>query len=130
MEPPADLRPTFVITRDGDVDLYKTVARASSGIEAIDVRDGEYEGAFAIDGERLEILIEGYGVRLESTGSYDLPRLRERLRALAERNGYSGEDPDPRAVANEVFANEWRARWPKWPKWLDQRLHGEGPPQV
>lgn len=130
MQSPADLQPTFVITRDGDVYLYKTVARASSGMEAIDVRDGEYEGAFGIDGERLEILTDGHGVRLEATGRYDLPRLQDRLRALAERNGYSGDNPDPRAVANEVFANQWQARWPRWPRWLDQRLHDDGPPRV
>lgn len=118
------LRPMFVITRDGDVDLYKTAAEAASSMEAIDVHDGEYEAAFSVTGERFEIVVEDDRVDLVRTGTSDLPNLRERLRALAERNGYSGDDPDPRVVANEVFANQWRTRWPRWPKWLDRRLHG------
>ncbi|MGY2876554.1 hypothetical protein ACVW00_003744 [Marmoricola sp. URHA0025 HA25] len=131
MQAPLNLQPTFVITRDGDVDLYKTLDDAASYMEAIDVRDGEYEDAFSMTGERLEIVIDGYQVRLVSTGVKDLPRLRDRLRQLADRNGYSeADDPDPRAVANEVFANEWRARWPRWPRWLDRRLHGDGPLRV
>lgn len=125
-----DLQPTFVITRDGDVDLYKAVAQAESYMEAVDVRDGHYEAAFSLTGERLEIVLDEDRVGLIATGTTDLPHLRERLRTLAERNGYSGDDPDPRLVANQAFANEWRTRWPRWPTWLDRRLHGEGPPRV
>lgn len=130
MKSPKESQPLFVVSRDGDVDLFKSVDLAAAGMESIDVPDGAYVAAYGIDGERFEISEDGAAVILRATGAFDLPRMQERLRALAERNGYSGEDPDPRAVANEVFANEWRMRWPRWPKWLDRRLHGDGPPQV
>lgn len=124
------MQPTFVITRDGDVDLYMTPADAAANLEAVDVLDGEYEDAFSLEGERMNIVTDGDAVTLAASGTFELTRLRERLRALAERNGYTGEDPDPRQVANEILANQWRTRWPQWPHWLDRQLHGDGPPQV
>ena len=130
MKAPTELQPVFVFSSYGAIALFKSVELAAGGIESVDVRDGEYVEVFGIDGERFEITADGHTVTLRNTGVLELARLRERLRTLAERNGYSGEDPDRRFVANEVFANEWRMRWPRWPKWLDRRLHGEGPAKV
>lgn len=131
------LDPIFVITADGDVDLYRSVAHAEGGIEGYDVADGEYGGdlggLFSIDGEIL-ILVPGEGevwapVRIERSGRYELDVLSKRLTELAARNAYAA-DPDPRVVANRIFAAQWSLRLIRWPKWLDVRLNGEGPPRV
>ena len=120
----------FVIARDGDVHLFKTVSAAAGWVEAIDVEDGEYVGFYRLDGERLDVSVNDDVVRLEPSGVRDVAELSATLRSLAERNGYTGDDPDPVAVANEVFANEWLNRWPRRPKWLDRRLHGNSPPTI
>ena len=124
------LEPTFVFTKDGDVQLFTSVEEAARSVEAVDVMDGEYAAFFAVDGERLHPEVDGRRVRLRRTGARDVDALSHQLRAVAQRNGYEGDDPDPRVVANEVFANQWHSRSLRWPKWLDRRLHGDGPPTV
>jgi hypothetical protein len=102
-------------------------------MEAIDVRDGEYEAFFTIDGGVLHPSVrpdDEIWVELVATGTHDLARLKRRLRELQHRNGYVSNPDDPRAVANELLAIEWSLRWPKRPYWLDRRLHGSGPDQV
>jgi hypothetical protein len=122
----------FVITRDGDVEVFDSIEIAEGNLEAIDVLDGEYVELFGIDGERLTISAsqQDFKVVIERTGRFELGTLVDRLNALAERNGFDGSRGDPRAIANQVLINEWRVRWPRWPHWLDRRIHGDGPPQV
>jgi len=127
-EPPLD--PTFLITRDGDVELFKTPQEAAGWVEAVDVEDGEYTDCFRVNGERLELDIFKEEVHVRPTGTYDAAFLSQRLAELAERNAYTGDAPDPRTVANEVFAHQWKRRWPRWPKSLDRHLHGDGPPRI
>jgi hypothetical protein len=131
------LDPVFVITIDGHVELYRTPADAEAGIEGYDVRDGEYDGdlggLFSVDGEILEVAITddvvGDLVRIERTGRFARDMLAARLAELADRNRYEG-DPDPRVVANQIFASYWDNRRIRWPRWLDRRVNGDGPPRV
>ncbi|REK69849.1 hypothetical protein DX116_11700 [Aeromicrobium endophyticum] len=127
----------FVITVDGDVQLYGTPARAETAIEGHDVRDGEYGGdlggLFSVDGEILEFATtDGQvrdPVRIERTGRFERDALVARLTRLADRNRYEG-DPDPRVVANQIFVSYWSLRRIRWPRWLDRRVNGDGPPRV
>jgi len=128
--PESPLDPTFLITRDGDVELFKTPQEAAEWVEAVDVVDGEYTDCFRMSGERLEFNIVKDEVQLRPTGAYDAAFLSQRLRELAARNDYTGDAPDPLTVVNEVFANQWKRRWPRWPKSLDRRLHGDGPARI
>ena len=128
------LDPVFVITRDGDVHLFKSLDEAASWVEAVDVLDGEYDDFIRVTGERLRAVASASPgasrVVLEPTGVIDLDYLQTRLHALASRNGYDGPVENPRGIANQVFAHEWRNAWPRWWPWLHRRLHGEGPPVV
>jgi hypothetical protein len=124
------LQPTFLITRDGDVELFKTRTEVTYWVEAVDVEAGEYTGCFSIEGELLHLAVDDGRVDIKASGIFDPEGLSSQLRLLAERNGYRGDDPDPRLVADEVFADEWNRRSPRWPNWLDRRLHGSGPPRV
>jgi hypothetical protein len=128
------LDPVFVITRDGDFHLFKSLDQAAGWVEAVDVLDGEYVDFIRVTGERLRAVASASPnaarVVLEPTGVIDLDYLQARLHALASRNGYDGPAENPREIANQVFANEWRSAWPRWWPWLHQRLHGEGPPVV
>jgi hypothetical protein len=129
--------PVFVITVDGDVQLYRTPAHAEAVIECHDVRDGEYGGdlggLFSVDGEILAFATtDGQvrdPVRIERTGHFELDTLMARLARLADRNRYEG-DSDPRVVANQLFASYWGLRRVRWPQWLDLWVNGEGPPRV
>jgi hypothetical protein len=128
------LDPVFVISRDGDLHLFKSPSEAASWVEAVDVLDGEYDDFFRVDGERLRPVIgtspSSSHVVLEPTGVSDIQYLTGRLHALASRNGYEGLPEDPRSIANQVFAHEWRNAWPRWWPWLRRRLHGDNPPSV
>ena len=100
----------------------------------MDVLEGEYDDFIRVSGERLRAVpfaspISSHVV-LESTGVFDLEYLQRRLHALASRDGYDGSPEDPREIANQVFAHDWRNAWPRWWPWLHRRLHGEGPPVV
>jgi len=129
--------PVFVISADGHVELYQSPAHAEHVIEGYDVADGEYGGdlggLFSIEGEVLTF-VPGEGgdwepVRIERTGRFEFDLLANRLAELADRNRYEG-DPDPRVVANQIFASYWDLRRIRWPRWLDLRVNGEGPPPI
>lgn len=132
-----DVDPVFVITVDGDVAVFRTVADAEAAIEGYDVRDGEYGGdlggLFSLDGEVLTVGVTGSEtwerVRIGRTGRFEREALAARLCELADRNRYAG-DPDPRVVANQVLASYWSLRRIRWPRWLDLRVNGTGPPRV
>ena len=134
MKKKAPLEPLFVVRRGGDVLLFKNPYDAEKDLSARSLIDGDYLEAFTLTGQVVSLGIEGKGlgrrVKVTWTGRDDRARLVARLRVLAERNGRAGEDPRPEDVANEVWANEWRVRWPTRPRWLDRRLHGDGPAQV
>lgn len=128
------LDPAFVISRDGDFYLFKSLGEAASWVEAVDVLDGEYDDFFRVNGERLRPVPfaspSASHVVLEPMGVFDVEYLTGRLHTLASRNGYEGLPEDPRSIANQVFAHEWRNAWPRWWPWLHRRLHGESPPVV
>jgi hypothetical protein len=124
-------RGAFVFADDG-VHFFLTVDEAAGSVEAIDVKNGEYEAIFTLTGEQLqpEILNE-FTVALRPFGVADLDTLRDLLRREQDRLGTFVSDPDnPTAVANEILLSKWARRWPRWPRWLDRRLHGTDPPRV
>lgn len=88
---------------------------AARYVEAIDLKDGEYDD---------DVFYAIGGSILRPSG------LKRRLRELQPRNGYVSDPDDPRAVVNELHAYEWDHRWPKHPRWLDRWIHGEGPDQL
>jgi hypothetical protein len=123
----------LVIGSDGEVMAFRDAVAAASYVEAVDVRDGEYEAFFTIAGDVLHPSIrpdDEIWVELIATGTNDAMRLKRRLRELQQRNGFVSDPDNPRAVANELLDIEWSLRWPKRPRWLDRRLHGEGPDKV
>jgi hypothetical protein len=128
------LDPVFVITRDGEYHLLKSPEEAAGWVEAVDVLDGEYEAFVRVTGERLRVIAEATPatarVVLEPTGVIDLAYLQGRLHEFASARGYDGPPEDPRAIANQVFAHQWRNAWPRWWPWLHRRLHGDTPPTV
>jgi len=122
---------TFVITRDGELLVFKSLNSAGDHVERIDVENGEYEAFFTVDGQRLmPTVAEDDTVALTPTEDHDLHGLVRRLHELQSRNRFVSDPRDPRAVANELFRQEWAARWPRRPGWLDRRLHGRGPYQI
>jgi hypothetical protein len=126
-------RGVLVITADGDVMAFPDADMATDYVKAVDVRDGEYEAFFTIDGDVLQPSVrpdDEIWVELIETGMNDIERLKRRLAELQQRNGFASDPDDPRAVANELLAIEWNLRWPKRPHWLDRRLHGSGPDKV
>lgn len=93
-----------VVNEHGSVDIYSSASTACSSLEAIDVRAGEYE-AFDIHGRRLQIIAEGWVVKMEySTDTKDYSAHVERLvRAFAHRIGprkLPTVDPDTDSVEN------------------------------
>lgn len=100
-------------------------------MESIDVLDGEYEGAFTVDG----FVVEMAGVRegpvsLRVTSERDDISLRELLLRGKARMGFSSEVDDLVSVANELMREQWERLLPRRPKWLHRRLYGDHPPQV
>lgn len=101
-----DGQTTFVVTKDGDVLVSKSVERGASYVEAIDVDDGEYESSFTVEGYPLAPRIDDDdSVRLIATGARDLAgrgasptdrRLRTDSAAKGERGGCANhQEPDP-----------------------------------
>ena len=108
----------LVISADGEVMAFRDAGIAASYMEAVDVRDGEYEAFFTIGGDVLQPSVrpdDEIWVELIETGTNDMGRLKRRLAELQQRNGLVSDPDDPRAVANEPLAIEWSLRWPKRP---------------
>ncbi|MCW2760774.1 MAG: hypothetical protein JWR85_975 [Marmoricola sp.] len=61
---PTLLDPAFLITRDGDVDVFKTPEEAADWVEAVEVLDGEYTDCFRVDGQKIVQVVDGDTVRL------------------------------------------------------------------
>jgi hypothetical protein len=128
---PMTTRPqgVLIITADGEVMAFRDAGMAASYVEAVDVRDGEYQAFLTLGGDVLQPSVrpdDEIWVELIATGTNDMERLKRRLAELQQRNGFVSDPDDPSAVANELLAIEWSLRWPKRPRWLDRRLHGEG----
>ena len=123
--------PIFVFDRAGDLDI--DIVGGPSGMEAIDVSDGEYPAAYSLSGDRIRIEVRGHpqtgDVVFVATGENALGELEARVRAYAERVGLSTEDTGDLLidVANALAMNDWQSRWPKRPGWLSRRMHGTGP---
>ena len=66
----------------GDLSLFRDIATAERGLEAIDVRNNEYFG-FALDGRPLQFTAEGDLVRIEVASSSQSDEAR--VRSLLER---------------------------------------------
>lgn len=117
----------FVFADDG-LHAFKSLGHFLGWVEWQDVEDGVYEAVFTLDGNVVELKPKGRAVDATVTGRSDLPDLRRRLAATPER--FKSDPADVRAVAAELLAQDWEARWPKRPRWLDRRLHGNGPPEL
>ncbi len=122
-------RGVFVFDRDMHVSFFQSLDEAAEGLEAIDVDDGEYE-IFAFDGRTVTPTSHDGVVKLRLTEGHDDSGLRSRLQQCQQLGRFAGAVDDPEAIANELLAMEWAARWPRWPMWLDRRLHGERPPGI
>lgn len=123
----------LLIACDGDVLAFRDAGTAARYVEAIDVKDGEYDDDvfYTVGGSILRPSVRPDDeVELIDTGAKDLQGLKRRLRELQPRNGYVSDPDDPRAVVNELLGFEWDHRWPKHPRWLDRWIHGEGPDQL
>ena len=102
-------------------------------MEAIDVKNGEYEAIYTStadrhgnDGERgpSEFVV------LEVTSDRDEGDLDSRLLAWVNRGKLTSDPGDRVAVANELLRRQWESRWPKRPKWFARRLFGDQPEQI
>lgn len=121
----------LLFDRDGWVFAFSHIEEAADSMESIDVLDGEYEGAFTLDGFVVEITGVREGpVSLRVTGERDEVRLHELLPSSQAQTGFTSDVDDPVAVANELMRQEWEHRWPRRPNWLRRRLHGDHPPQA
>jgi hypothetical protein len=119
---------------------FASLSDAEGYMEAIDVEDGLYRptategawpgGVYAVDGRLVEARAANNWVELEVTVRQDAAGLRRLLSSVAERGIVAGDPEDPVAIARELLAQQWRSRWPRRPRWLDQRLHGAGPPTI
>jgi hypothetical protein len=121
----------FFLFGDGDIHVESTAERLSGWMEAIDVRNGEYDdGIFDDTGRRYEPDVVGEEVRLVATDEIDLPLLLDRLREFVTRAGLAVEPVnagDPVAIAAIIAGWEWDDRWPKRPRWLSRLIHGDRP---
>lgn len=76
---PSTITEPIIIDEHGDLDVFRDVAAAESSLEAIDVRNGEYE-AFDASGQRLSLTVE----RKTTVWLFGLVRwTRERVRISA-----------------------------------------------
>jgi len=118
----------LVVERGGDVWVFPTRQRAEAHIEPYDVEQGEYAGAFGLDGTVYALSTAGDQVVLRPQQTRDPAAL---TRALEQSNRHSPGGPplDPVALADEELRFQWEHRWPRWPAWLDRRVNGHPPPR-
>lgn len=50
--------PVFIVQKNGDTDQYGTLEEAESSVEAVDVKNGEYDKVFDSVGKKLYFSIE------------------------------------------------------------------------
>ena len=120
----------FVFSSDGDLDVFPSLADAEGYMEAVDVRDGEYDEAFLHDGTVVQISVEGERAVLTPSTSRDGVRLDEALDDYHRRVGGGVRSGSALDYANDWFRMEWERRWPRRPVWLARKLHGAQPKQV
>jgi len=121
----------FVFARDGEVMAFPHLETAAGWMEAIDVLEGEYSGAFTIDGRKVTISAEPDSpVSLRVTHVGALAELGERLGRSSALIGRRFDLSDLTAVANYLMLMEWNHRWPRRPRWLSRLIHGNGPARV
>lgn len=73
---PADVVPPIVVTSGGDILLFDRVSAAEAYLEAIDVRNGEYDGAYDAVGRQLVLEVHD-----EAAAAW-LPLRAERVRIV------------------------------------------------
>jgi hypothetical protein len=121
----------LLFDRDGWVMAFSHIEKGADWMESIDVLDGEYEGAFTVDGYVVDMTGVHEGpVSLRVTGERDDIRLRELLLRGQMRMGFASDVDDLVSVTNELMREQWEHLLPRRPEWLHRRLHGDHPPQV
>jgi hypothetical protein len=122
----------LIFSADGELIPFRSLTEAAGWMEAIDVLDGEYEALFTLDGRLVHAAAETdrSSVTLTVTDRTDLHGLRQRLQLAQSQQNFISDPDDPRAVANELFAQAWEQRRPQRPRWLDRLLHGDPPTPV
>jgi hypothetical protein len=100
MEPSSDT--VLIFDRDEDLLVFDSFVHATNWIEAIDVDEGEYTGAFSADGGVLALTApegpEG-SVVLARTGSVDLGELERRVARYWRRHQTGQPTRDPLQTA-------------------------------
>ena len=93
--------PVFIF--DGtDLVVCPTIDDAAGYLELVDVQNGEYDGFFTADGERLVARPVGeWNVALERSGDLASRELHDLLRAAHDRGAFAADPSDPHAVARE-----------------------------
>lgn len=119
----------LVVERGGDVWVFPTADRAAARVEPHDVEQGEYAGAYGLDGTVYALSTAGDEVVLRAGQTRDPAAL---TRALEQSNRHTpgGVPLDPLALADGELQFQWEHRWPRWPAWLDRRVNGERPPRL
>lgn len=116
----------------GDASVDESPEKAAGGMEAVDVKAGEYEVICDDSGLIYEPrVIEKYQVQLVPTERRDYNDLVHRLRDFGDRAGLNmpvGVTDFPVQAARVIAEWEWSRRWPKRPAWLSRRIHGSRPP--
>lgn len=116
----ADETAILVFTRDGDVMAFGSASKAGAWMESIDVLDGEYEAAYAVDGRRAAIAAVRNGpVSVTVTSNVDRAGLVDLLTARQDRLRFQASPDSPRAVATELLS--YRRDRPRLFGWLRRR---------
>ncbi len=109
--------------------VFPTRQRAEAHIEPHDVEQGEYAGAFGLDGTVYAMSTAGDAVVLRAQETRD-PAALTRALEQSDRRSPGGAPLDPVALADEELQFQWEHRWPRWPAWLDRRVGGGPPPRL
>ena len=110
---------------------FSHLEEAADSMESIDALDGEYQGAFTLDGLMVDIAGVREGpVSLRVTRERNEMGLHELLLRGQARMGFSSDADDLVSVANELIREQWERLLPGRPNWLHRRLHRDHPPQV